>query len=55
MQNAPPDKKEAPPSNHFAGGATPYGSRDLTNNYHTLVYRVAYLTTLTLYPPQRTT
>ena len=33
MQNAPSDKKEAPPSNHFAGGATPYGSRDLTNNH----------------------
>lgn len=30
-------KKDTPPSNHFAGGAKPYGSRDLTNMYHILI------------------
>ena len=47
------EKKEMPPSNHFAGGTIPYGSRDLTNK---LSYTyISYLTIFTLYPPQRTT
>ena len=32
-------KKDTPPPNHFAGGAIPYGSRDLTKNYHILFLR----------------
>ena len=40
-------KKETPPSNHFAGGAIPYGSRDLTNKLSYTCYKI-YFTIFTL-------